>query len=387
MKNLNNIITFVILTNLLLTIAVCGAASVTGKESDTNGINSNQPIITQALFSRAGVSNEGENINGPSVIRIPDWIAPENRANPDAQYYLYFAHHSGDYIRMAWAAEIKGPWQLYQIGSGVPVGDRGVLDLGDSEIILDNGIIIPNNHLASPDAHVDHENQQIILYFHSGSATYVNGVKVSGQLSYVATSDYGLEFYEQIEPVVLGKSYFRVFKYKNIIYALSNDGTPWRALDADAPWTPPTDFDLKKHLWDKHPENPFQRDISAAGFEFSELRVRHPSVHVVGDELHVYYSRRGDSPERIQMSVIDLSVGDWELWDASYPPLELFQASPGWEGGELPAEPSKKGNSPEDVNQLRDPFLFEDDDGSLYMFYTGRGEDAIGIREMTNILQ
>ena len=43
------------------------------------------------------------------------------------------------------------------------------------------------------------------------------------------------------------------------------------------------------------------------------------------------------------------------------------------------------------VNQLRDPLIFEDDQGTtedpsddkLYMFYTGEGEEAIGFAELT----
>ena len=87
------------------------------------------------------------------------------------------------------------------------------------------------------------------------------------------------------------------------------------------------------------------------------------------------------------MSVVDLSVGDWELWDSTYPPIELFQANPGWEGGEFSSEPSEIGSAPENVNQLRDPYLFEDNNGLLYLFYTGRGEDAIGIVAMTYTIQ
>jgi len=342
-------------------------------------INNGQPIITQNMFTSVGAHNEGENLNGPSVIRIPDWIEPENRADPEALYYLYFAHHDGAYIRMAWAKEIEGPWYLYNIGSAVLVGNRGVLDLGGSQIHIDNGISIPNNHLASPDAIVDHENQQIILYFHSGSSTYVDGVEVDKQICYVATSPYGLNFYNHIESVLLGPSYFRVFNYKQNLYALTNDGTPYRAPDVESPWTPPGGHDFTKYLWNKHPENPFQLDINNDGYSRDVLRVRHTAVRLVGDDLHIFYSRRGDSPERIQMSVIDLKVSNWEQWDATYPPIEILKAVPGWEGGELSLKPSDKGPAPENVNQLRDPYFFEDNDGSMYLFYTGRGEDAIGI--------
>jgi len=81
-------------------------------------LNNAQPIIYEQMFTDLGATeNERYNLNGPSVMRIPDWIAPEYRADPDAQYYCYFAHHGGDYIRMAWAVNIEGPWKLYDVGS------------------------------------------------------------------------------------------------------------------------------------------------------------------------------------------------------------------------------------------------------------------------------
>lgn len=350
---------------------------------DVKRLNDNQPIITQEMFNSLGVEEEGENINGPSAIRIPDWISPENRADPTAKYYLYFAHHGGEYIRMAWAADIEGPWHLYNVGTGIPLGNRGVLDLGDNVINLDNGIVIPNNHLASPDAIVDNENQRIILYFHSGSSTYVNGTEVDAQLSYVSYSPYGLEFYDNIQPVILGPSYFRVFEYEDNMYALTNDGTPYKAPDVNAPWAPPAGFDFTNRLWDKHSNNPFQADITGIdGISSDELRVRHTAVRLVDDELQVFYSRRGDLLENIQMSTIDLSVGDWSQWDATYPPYQILQSTPGWEGGDLTPAPSETSSAPEDVNQLRDPYVLEDSDGSLYLFYTGRGEDAIGLAQL-----
>ncbi|MEQ9302821.1 MAG: hypothetical protein RJQ14_02815, partial [Marinoscillum sp.] len=162
-------------------------------------LNNGQPIITQQMFTDLGATGEGENINGPSLIHVPSWIAPANRADSSAQYYLYFAHHSDDYVRMAWAANIEGPYHLYQVGTGVAVGDRGVIDHGGNYIYLDNDISIENNHLASPDVHVDSANQQIIMYFHAGSSTFVDGVEVNKQLTYVSTSPYGLEFYDNIE--------------------------------------------------------------------------------------------------------------------------------------------------------------------------------------------
>ena len=136
-------------------------------------------IRDRRLFAELGVEEEGENVNGPSLIRIPDWISPENRANRSAVYYLYFGHHTGDYIRMAWAENITGPWHLYQVGSDVTRGKRRVRDNGGRDIDVGNNIVIEENHLASPDVHVDDENQRIILYFHSGSSSFFNGNAVS----------------------------------------------------------------------------------------------------------------------------------------------------------------------------------------------------------------
>ena len=84
-------------------------AAIYSVKYDVKRLNKGQPIITQQMFSELGVADEGENINGPGVIRIPEWISPENRAHPDAEYYCYFAHHDGEYIRMAWASDIDSP--------------------------------------------------------------------------------------------------------------------------------------------------------------------------------------------------------------------------------------------------------------------------------------
>jgi hypothetical protein len=76
------------------------------------------PIIRPDMDGRMG-----DNINGPSLIRVPDWIA-----DPLGRYYLYFAHHNGDYIRLASADDLAGSWTMHE---------PGVLPLeGDSHIRL-----------------------------------------------------------------------------------------------------------------------------------------------------------------------------------------------------------------------------------------------------------
>ena len=377
--------------NMVLFLSVATCTSVVGQAfvaDDIIRINGSQPVISQQMFADLGVSSEGSNINGPSLIRVPDWIAPEDRADPSANYYLYFGHHSGDYIRMAWASDISGPWHLYDTGTNVMLGDRGVLDNGDMDIDVGMGIVIEENHLASPDVHVDNDNQRIIMYFHSGSSTFFHDTEMNGQFSWVTTSPFGLEFAGNIEPVRLSTSYFRVFAHGGELYAFDNSQYPRRALDAENPWEPTPDYydgDTISNLWDRHPEEFTQDPIFAyTGLEREDLRVRHTAVRVVGDELQVFYTQRGDSPERVMMSTVDLSVGDWSNWVFSYPGEELLQAVSGWEGGQFIPEPSEASAAPENANQLRDPFVFEDEDGSLYLLYAGRGEDALGMAAMSS---
>lgn len=336
-------------------------------------LNDGQPIITKAMFDAVGAaSKESSNIQGPSVIRIPDWIAPGERISPDAMYYMYFAHHHGDYIRMAWSAHIEGPWHLFKIGASVKVGERGVLDLGDEDKLEIGNNIAIRNHIASPDVHLDDDSKLIVMYFHG--PTSFDGEN-AGQKSFVTTSRLGLDFSSAIKPVILGNSYFRVFQHSDKLYSISNGGKIHRALNLSDPWTPPDGFDMNGDLWD-NVGNPFEGDLREAGHQG---RLRHSAVRLVDNMLQVFYSRVGDSPERILLSTIDLNAGDVEAWKPTFPPEEILHAELEWEGGDLKIEPSKSGYAPQMVNQLRDPCIFEDIGGSLYLFYSGGGENAIGV--------
>ena len=54
----------------------------------------------------------GGNVNGPSLIQAPEWLE-----RPLGRYYLYFAHHQGTYIRLAYADQLQGPWHTYEAGT------------------------------------------------------------------------------------------------------------------------------------------------------------------------------------------------------------------------------------------------------------------------------
>lgn len=340
-------------------------------------LNGGQPIILPSLFDAVGAPpEEGANINGPSVIRVPDWIPAAQRADPAAQYYLYFAHHRGDYIRLAWSDDVEGPWHLYRVGQDIPLGDRGVLDLGPTDSIgLGNGLTVLS-HVASPDVFVDGENLRIVLYFHAPAE--FEGASLD-EKTFVATSGDGLEFRAGIEPVSLGNSYFRVFRRGGEGFAIARLGVLYKAPIASGPWTPPPGHDFGDDLWAPRSDNPFQTDIWNAG---SSVTLRHVAVRRDGDMLQVFHTRIGDVPERILLSTGDSIAGTFDTWDPTFPPQEVLRAEPGWEGGEIPPAPSEAGPAPDDVNQLRDPYVFEDLDGETYLFYAGRGESAIGVARL-----
>src|SRR5580704_18113283 len=77
-----------------------------------------QRLPENPLISVAASKSVGDNVNGPSVIRVPPWIE-----HPLGRYYMYFAHHKGTYIRLAYSDSLNGPWNIYE---------PGVLKVGDT---------------------------------------------------------------------------------------------------------------------------------------------------------------------------------------------------------------------------------------------------------------
>ena len=126
---------------------------------DHSGSN---PIIQSSMCDRIGV-----NLNGPSVIEVPGWVL-----NPLGKYYLYFAHHRGRYIRMAYGNDLMGPWTIHRPG----VLNVTETPFAHSDLSLDQARAQPGfnplnspylyAHIASPDVHIDLHNQKIRLYYH-----------------------------------------------------------------------------------------------------------------------------------------------------------------------------------------------------------------------------
>jgi hypothetical protein len=310
------------------------------------------PIIGPATHPAAG-----HNIQGPSLIRVPDWVP-----SPLGRYYLYFADHKGDAIRLAFADAIEGPWKLHP---------PGALSLGDSLFPTEPpdrpdghgftprlGMAPPRTpgvpprevdavitHIASPDVHVDEANRRIVMYYH-GLVGY------SDQQSRVALSPDGLSFTPR--PELLGPSYFRVFAHGGATYAVVMPGFLYRSADG------------------------------LSGFErgpdlFGDPLQRHTALLHRGDALWVFWTRVGDVPERILVSKVDL-LGDWQAWRAG-PAEELMRPETEWEGAALPPGPSYRGAINQPVNQLRDPCIFEED-GRTWLLYAVAGESGIAVAEL-----
>jgi hypothetical protein len=133
----------------------------------------------------------GSNIQGPSLIRVPDWAEA-----PLGRYYLYFADHKGSYIRLAHADALTGPWTVHPPGS---------LQLAESHFPTE-----------PPDAPWWKVQRLRLEDF-------------ALQVTRVATSTDGIHF--QARPEVLGKTYLRAFRHDGQTYALAMPGQLYRSKD------------------------------------------------------------------------------------------------------------------------------------------------------------
>ncbi len=284
------------------------------------------PIVTPELSPTLG-----DNINGPSLIRVPSWVS-----HPLGKYYLYFAHHQGKYIRLAYSDRLEGPWKIYEAGT----------------LHLDR-VTVCHDHIASPDVHIDEPKRQILMYFHCPAEG--DGKAIEIQKTVLATSTDGVKFTPLEKP--LGPAYFRVFHWKQYYFAVARAGVFLRSRDGVTP------FEEGPTLFSEDPN----------------LVLRHAAVDVQGDRLFVYFSRIGDSPERILVSYIDLTP-DWMKWKASTP-VTVIAPETEYEGGNLPAEPSKMDLAPGKVKQLRDPAIYREGT-QTYLLYSIAGESGIAIAKL-----
>ncbi len=182
----------------------------------------------------------GDNVNGPSIIRVPDWVE-----RPLGRYYMYFAHHMGAFIRLAYADRIEGPWRIHEPGV-VPVANTAFhRPQPDPPENLENFY----THVASPEIYVDHTNRRLVMWFHgwftegqrwpvgeSAARAWAqkNGY---GQYTQSAESRDGLSFVTQ--PPITRTSYLRVFPHDGgRLYGMARLGLLLRSADASAVFQP-----------------------------------------------------------------------------------------------------------------------------------------------------
>lgn len=312
-----------------------------------------RPIIAPDMLP----GDEGESINGPSLIRVPDWV-------PDrlGRYYLYFAHHDGKHIRFAYADELTGPWTIVP-GGLLPVEEQKAL----------------RGHIASPEAVIDEETKQIYLVTHGSPQ---GG---GGQVSTVAVSSDGRTFRDLGR--VVGPAYLRVFRHEGAWYALNGSGVLRRAARLGEPFEPVARIigqDILDALdpWlrgEPDATPPEQRPKSGDG----RYGIRHVGTDVHDGRLHVYFSCLKHRPERIIATVVDMK-GPPETWKARGV-YEVLQPERPWEGADLPLAYSRGGSTIKygynRVRELRDPGVFREGDDA-WLLYSTAGEYGLGLARL-----
>ena len=341
-----------ILTTTWLLIAALVAGTAFAQQPDLTTVKVtrllDKPVIGPDIHPSIGV-----NIQGPSLIRVPNWVE-----NPLGNYYLYFADHKGLYIRLAYADNLTGPWQVHEPGSlriedsyftptRPEISEEALAEMiegrraSGSRTSHDLAFELTQPHIASPDVHVNEDRQQIIMYYH--------GLEGPGfQHSRVATSNDGINFTAGSENI--GRTYMRAFKYEQRTYALAMPGQFYRSENGF------TNFEEGPRLFVPN--------------------MRHSAVVVRDNYLYVFWTRVGDAPESIMLSTIDLRP-DWTKWQVSEERVVL-RPERNWEGADAPVEPSVRSTAYGHVNQLRDPTLYIEDD-VVYMLYAVAGESGIAL--------
>lgn len=339
----------------LLAIAIAGVSIAEAQGIKVTRLPQN-PLIT--VKSSASL---GTNVNGPTVIRVPDWVQ-----RPLGRYYMYFANHMGEFIRFACADAIAGPWKIHEAGV-LHVRDTAMFrPQPDPKEALEDFY----THVASPEILIDAERQRFVMWFHGW---WTNGErwpaapaearawaqnKGYSQFTQAAESADGMHF--EARPAITRSPYIRVFRRGAFYYGVSRLGRLSRASD------PLATFELGP--------NPF-RDGRYAG------RIRHVALVPRGNTLHVFFTAIGDAPERVMWSTIDLSGPDWDAWRASFP-VEILRPAASYECVNLPDAPSEAGDIAVPARQIRDPFVFEEG-GRAYLFYAICGEQGIAAAEIT----
>lgn len=284
----------------------------------------------------------GRNINGPCVLRAPDWLP-----DPPGRFLMYFAHHTGTFIRLATSDHLRGPWRVL---------DTQPLRLADTNFAQqdvthcsDTGELLREPaHIASPDVHVLDDERKFVMLFH--------GLHADGtQATRIAVSEDGLAFTTRGYDHDIAPPYLRLCRVGARIICVAWGGEIYISDSIFGPFRkgPPVT------------ERP----------NGANLIPRHPALTLRNGQLHCFYSLIGDCPEKLWHIPLHPSEEDKE-WQAGEPKVVLEPART-WEGAALPKTTSRVGAATGLEHALRDPFVFED-----HLFYVGGGESCIAVAEI-----
>ena len=350
--------------NTRMQIAVVGALLVVALRAGAVAQGAPPPLQPQRLAENPLITvrsspSLGGNVNGPTVIRVPGWVE-----RPLGKYYMYFANHMGDFVRLAYADAVTGPWTIYE---------PGVLHARDTAFFRQQPDPVETlddfyTHVASPEILIDPERRRFVMWVHgwwtSGERWPSNPRDARawarqngyGQFTQPAESADGVHF--TVRPAITKTSYLRVFQRGRFYYGVSRLGLVSRSTD------PLASFESGPNLF---------RESSYAS------RVRHVALVQRGERMYVFFTGIGDAPERVLVSTVELS-SDWTTWRA-LAPVDVLRPEAAYECANLPNAPSEAGDINEPARQIRDPFVFEDA-GKTYLFYATCGEQGIAAAEI-----
>ena len=393
------------------------------------------PLLSHKSFLHSG-NTRRRTINGPSLIHVPSWIS-----NPLGKYYLYFADHSGIHIDIAYANSVEGPYTV------LTATDDDVF----FSITLHNAAPSCIGHVASPDVHIAEDTKTIILYYHCDCGN-------RGQYTFRALSKDGLRFHSGRNAI--GPFYFRQFSVNGSIYALAkNRKSGSILLKYTEPVQPKSAVEHLGHQYNGSLVHPFGDALGGSYAPVIDILPdsRHTAVQTFispppflagggkdstgsiwergtstadgrtdqdsfgarrTERAVVAYSEVGGSPEAIYIA--ELSINHDASLQQNNPELSssinyaaaivvtiskpclVLKPEEDFEGAAQPLAPSTDGRVEHFVNQLRDPFLFCDEnhdtragsgtgvgaeteplgDACCYLLYVYGGEQGIALARL-----
>jgi hypothetical protein len=258
------------------------------------------------------------------------------------QYVLYFAHHSGNFIRVATSKNIYGDWTFPNL-----------------EILKIENFNEIHDHIASPEVFLDQESKTLNLFFHS---------RVPGsreQQTFLATSKDGVSF--DLKPMIsFLPFYLRVCVHNGGVFGVTKGGNFFSHIGSDF-----------SNGW-RYLDN-----IDSPGLEFEKFNyfnengnMRH--LHIVShkETLLVFYTRIGDAPERIYAKSLKVHPDNSHLEISEE--IEVMRPQIAFECQTASITKSQPGLSETFELAFRDPFVFTENELNL-LFYSYGGESGIAV--------